>query len=48
MALAWLTFLDGLLTHQLFSIGERAEVYCERLDELWRIFWRDLAVEDGR
>ena len=38
MALAWLTFLDGLLTHQFLSIGERAEVYRERLDELWRIF----------
>lgn len=48
MALSWLTFIDGLLTHQLFSTGGRADLYRERLEELWQLFWRGLAAEAGR
>ncbi len=51
LALGWLTFLDGVLTHQLFAIGERQSYFLDHLDELWRLFWRGIAVrgegEDG-
>ena len=43
LTLSWFTFLDGFLTHQVFSIGDREAVYREHLDELWRLFWRGLA-----
>ncbi len=46
LALAWLTFLDGVLTHQLFAVGERRPYFLEHLDPLWRLFWRGLAAHD--
>ncbi len=45
LTLAWLTFLDGVLTHQLFAVGERQVRYLEHLDGLWRLFWRGIAAE---
>ncbi len=45
LALAWLTFLDGVLTHQLFAVGERRPYFLDHLDGLWRIFWRGIAAE---
>ncbi len=50
LTLAWLTFLDGVLTHQLFAGEDRQPYYLEHLDELWRLFWRGIAAreEDGR
>ncbi len=51
LALGWLTFLDGVLTHQLFAIGVRQSVFLDHLDELWRLFWRGISArregEDG-
>ncbi len=44
LALGWLTFLDGVLTHQLFAIGVRQSVFLDHLDELWRLFWRGIAA----
>ncbi len=44
LALAWLTFLDGVLTHQLFAVGERRPYFLDHLDELWRLFWRGIAA----
>ena len=43
LTLAWLTFLDGILTHQLFAMGDRRPYYLGHLDELWRLFWRGLS-----
>jgi len=43
LTLAWLTFLDGFLSHQVFSLGDRSATYRERLDDLWRLFWRGVA-----
>ncbi len=43
-ALAWITFLDGFLTHEVFSLGDRSDYYRERLDEIWQVFWRGLAA----
>ena len=45
LTLAWLTFLDGVLTHQLFAVGDRRPYYLEHLDALWRLFWRGIAAE---
>lgn len=47
MALSWLTFLDGFLTHQIFSLGERGHVYRQHLEEMWQIFWHGLAAGGG-
>ncbi len=44
LALGWLTFLDGVLTHHLFAIGERQSYFLDHLDDLWRLFWRGIAV----
>lgn len=44
LAFSWLTFLDGILMHQVFSLGSRREAYLDRLEELWLLFWRGLAV----
>lgn len=44
LALAWLTFLDGVLTHQLFAIGERRPYFLDHLEELFRLFWRGIAA----
>ena len=43
LALAWLTFLDGVLTHFLFDTADRRQAYLEHLDELWHLFFRGLA-----
>ncbi len=45
LALSWLTFLDGVLTHQLFAIEGRQSYYLDHLDELWRLFWRGIAAD---
>ncbi len=47
LAFSWLTFLDGILMHQVFSLGSRREAYLHRLEELWVLFWRGLAVDAG-
>lgn len=47
LALAWLTFLDGVLTHQLFAVGERRPYFLDHLEDLWRIFWRGIATGGG-
>ena len=47
MTLAWLTFLDGILTHELFSHAGRKGLYLSQLEGLWRLFWRSLAPSDG-
>ncbi len=44
LTLAWLTFLDGVLTHQLFAVGDRRPYFLDHLDELWRLFWRGIAA----
>ncbi len=43
LVLSWLTFLDGVLFHQLFAIGKRGADYRDHLDELWQLFWRGIA-----
>jgi len=45
LALAWLTFLDGVLFHQLFAVDNRSTYYREHLDRLWWLFWRGVASE---
>lgn len=45
LALAWLTFLDGVLTHQLFAVDSRRPYFLDHLEDLWRIFWRGLVPE---
>ncbi len=47
LALAWLTFLDGVLTHQLFAVGDRQPYFLDHLDQLWRLFWRGIAAGGG-
>lgn len=47
LALGWLTFLDGILSHQLFGIGERRERFLDHLDALWDQYWRGIRAEDG-
>ena len=47
LAFSWLTFLDGILMHQIFSLGSRREAYLHRLDELWQLYWRGLATARG-
>ena len=47
LTLAWLTFLDGVLTHHLFAGEDRRAYYLEHLDELWRLFWRGIATEEA-
>lgn len=47
LALGWLTFLDGILSHQLFGIGERRERFLDHLDALWDQYWRGIRSEDG-
>lgn len=42
LAFSWLTFLDGILMHQVFSLGSRRDAYLQHLEELWQIFWRGL------
>lgn len=48
LAFSWLTFLDGILMHQIFSLGSRREAYLHRLDELWQLYWRGLATLEAR
>ena len=43
LTLAWLTFLDGVLTHQLFGADDRQPYYLSQLDDLWRLFWRGIS-----
>ncbi len=45
LALCWLTFLDGVLFHQLFAAGDRETYYLSHLDQLWALCWRSLAPE---
>lgn len=51
LTFSWLTFLDGILMHQVFALGSRREVYLDRLDDLWQVFWRGCVgagdVSDG-
>ena len=47
MTLAWLTFLDGFLTRQIFSLGDRGQAHRRHLEEIWQLFWRGLAAEGG-
>lgn len=42
LTFSWLTFLDGILMHQVFSLGSRRDAYLERLEDLWQLFWRGL------
>ena len=45
LSFAWLTFLDGVLFHQLFALDDRISTYREHLDRLWWLFWRGIASE---
>ncbi|MCP4660314.1 MAG: TetR/AcrR family transcriptional regulator [bacterium] len=44
LVLSWLTFLDGVMFHQLFATGSRGSTYRDHLDELWQLFWRGIAA----
>lgn len=44
LALSWLTFLDGVLFHQLFAVADRSGIYLDHLDRLWWLFWRGVAA----
>ena len=43
----WLTFVDGVLSHQLFGYGRRRQEFLDHLDAMWRLYWRGIAANPG-
>lgn len=41
----WLTFVDGVLSHQLFGFGRRRQEFLDHLDALWQLYWRGIASD---
>lgn len=43
----WLTFVDGVLSHQLFGFGRRRQEFLDHLDAMWQLYWRGIATYPG-
>ena len=41
----WLTFVDGVLSHQLFGFGRRRQEVLDHLDAMWQLYWRGIAAD---
>lgn len=41
---SWLTFVDGILSHQLFGYGRRRQQFLEHVDPMWKLYWRGIAA----
>ena len=40
----WLTFVDGVLSHQLFGFGRRRQAFLGHLDSMWKLYWRGISA----
>ncbi len=45
LAASWLTFLDGMLTHLVFSLGDRGSFFLGHMEAIWKVYWRGLDPE---
>ena len=43
----WLTFVDGVLSHQLFAYGRRRQEFLDHLDSMWQLYWRGIAADQS-
>lgn len=42
---SWLTFVDGVMSHQLFGYGRRRQEFLEHLDPMWKLYWRGISPD---
>lgn len=47
LAASWLTFLDGMLTHLVFSLGDQGAFFVGQMEAIWNLFWRGLELHPG-
>lgn len=47
LVFGWLTFVDGVLSHQLFGFGRRRQEFLEHLDSMWELYWRGISADDS-